>query len=78
MVCRLGEMSKRPTSSIIEKYKASKGKGWGGVAKSLGIKPGSKEFHALKGGHDLYDDHQSKERDKEKDKVKDKEKGKYR
>jgi len=23
----------------------------------LGIKPGSAEFHALKRGHDLYDDH---------------------
>jgi len=78
MVCRLGEMSRRPTTSVIEKYKASKGKGWGVVAKSLGIKPGSKEFHALKGGHDLYDDRQSKETDKEKDKVKDRGKGKNR
>jgi hypothetical protein len=28
---------------------------WGVLAKSLGIKPGSKEFHALKRGQDLYD-----------------------
>jgi len=27
--------------------------GWGALAKELGIKPGSEEFHVLKGGHDL-------------------------
>jgi hypothetical protein len=31
-------------------YKQSKGKGWGVIAKELGIKPGSPEFHALKRG----------------------------
>jgi len=65
MVLRLGEMSKQPTENVIEKYKS--GKGWGALAKSLGIKPGSKEFHALKRGHDLYD---------EKPKAKSKDKGK--
>jgi len=65
MVFRLGEMSKQPTENVIEKYKS--GKGWGALAKSLGIKPGSKEFHALKRGHDLYD---------EKPKAKSKHKGK--
>ena len=55
IVCRLGEMSKQPTDFVIKKYKAGKGKGWGSLAKSLGIKPGSKEFHALKRGQDLYD-----------------------
>jgi hypothetical protein len=29
---------------------ANKGKGWGVIAKNLGIKPGSAEFHALKRG----------------------------
>jgi len=67
MFLRLGEMSKQPIENVIEKYKAGKGKGWGVLAKSLGIKPGSKEFHALKRGHDLYD---------EKPKVKSKDKGK--
>ncbi len=55
MVIRLGEMSNQPTKKVIEKYKFGKGKGWGVLAKSLGIKPGSKEFHALKLNHDLYD-----------------------
>jgi len=53
---RLGEMSRQPTEYVLEQYKVNKGKGWGVLAKSLGIKPGSKEFHALKQGHDLYDD----------------------
>jgi len=51
---RLGEMSKQPTDRVIEEYKSGKGSGWGVIAKNLGIKPGSKEFHALKNGQDLY------------------------
>ncbi len=54
MVLRLGEMSGKPVEDVITKYKSGKGKGWGSLAKSLGIKPGSKEFHALKNGDDLY------------------------
>ncbi len=56
MVFRFGEMSARSTEYVIEKYRSEKGKGWGTLAKSLGIKPGSKEFHALKRGNDIYDD----------------------
>lgn len=51
---RLGEMSRQPVDYVIGQYKSNKGKGWGALAKSLGIKPGSKEFHALKQGQDLY------------------------
>jgi len=69
IVFRLGEMSNQPTEKVIEKYKSGKGKGWGALAKSLGIKPGSKEFHELKRNHDLYDD-------KPKTKSKGKSKGK--
>ena len=68
MVLRLGEMSAKPTDYVIGKYKSGKGKGWGALAQSLGIKPGSKEFHALKRGSDLYDD---KDKGKGKDKGKD-------
>jgi hypothetical protein len=56
MVLRLGEMSNQPTDRVIEDYKYDRGKGWGVLAKSLGIKPGSKEFHALKRSQDLYDE----------------------
>ena len=57
MVLRLGELSGKPTERVIETYKSGKATGWGAVAKSLGIKPGSKEFLALKNKSDLYDDH---------------------
>jgi hypothetical protein len=52
---RLGEMSDTPTNIVVEEYKNNKGQGWGALAKSLGIKPGSEAFHALKRGHDLHD-----------------------
>ncbi len=55
LVFRLGEMSGHSTGYVVEKYKIGKSKGWGAFAKSLGIKPGSREFHALKRGHDLYE-----------------------
>jgi len=54
MLFRLGEMSNQPIDRVIEAYKAQKGKGWGSLAQSLGIKPGSREFQALKQGQDLY------------------------
>ncbi len=54
MVLRLGEISRHPTDYVLAKYKANKGKGWGALAQSLGIKPGSREFQALKRGSDLY------------------------
>jgi hypothetical protein len=73
MVLRLGEMSEKTPDYVLEKYKAGKGKGWGVLAKSLGIKPGSKEFHALKQGNDFYDDNY-----KGKGKSKSKGKGKSR
>ena len=71
MVLKLGEMSKQPTENVIAKYKSGKSKGWGVIAKRLGIKPGSKEFHALKRGHDLYDEKpNAKNKDKGKGKRK--------
>ena len=73
LVLKLGEMSKQPIENVIEKYKSGKGKGWGALAKSLGINPGSKEFHALKRGHDLYDE-KPKVKSKDKSKVKGKKK----
>jgi len=53
MALRIGEMSHQPVERVIEEYNKNKGKGWGVMAKNMGIKPGSAEFHALKGGHDL-------------------------
>lgn len=50
MVFQLGQMSGQPTERVLHTYKSSRGKGWGVMAKELGIKPGSAEFHALKSG----------------------------
>ncbi|HET6421697.1 MAG TPA: hypothetical protein VFG19_16190 [Geobacteraceae bacterium] len=50
MVFQLGEMTHRPPEEVLHVYKANRGKGWGVIAKSLGIKPGSPEFHRLKSG----------------------------
>ena len=71
MLLRMGEMSDQPIDYVIDKYKAKKGNGWGSLAKSLGIKPGSKDFQALKKGQDLYDDRNNgKEKSKSKGKGK--------
>lgn len=53
MMLRLSEMSGQPVRVVQERYNAEGKQGWGALAKSLGIKPGSREFHALKNGHDL-------------------------
>ncbi len=44
----LGRISHRPPATVIEAYRKNRGKGWGSVARSLGIRPGSPEFKALK------------------------------
>ena len=55
MVLRLAELSGRPPEYVLRQYQGKKSKGWGALAQDLGIKPGSREFKALKGGHDMYD-----------------------
>jgi hypothetical protein len=50
MVFQLGQMTNRPPDYVLRNYQYNRGKGWGVIAKSLGIKPGSAEFHALKRG----------------------------
>ena len=42
----LSSATDRPVSEVVELY--SEKKGWGAVAKELGIKPGSEAFHELK------------------------------
>jgi hypothetical protein len=61
IMLRLGEiqgmlkgLSREQSVAAIKKYRHNKDKGWGALAKSLGVKPGSEEFHALKKGHDLH------------------------
>lgn len=63
IMLRLGEMqgmlkslSREQGIAAIKKYRHNKDKGWITLAKSLGVKPRSEAFHALKNGHDLYGD----------------------
>ena len=51
MVFQLGQMSGKQPERVLDVYGSNKGKGWGVIAKQLGIKPGSAEFHALKSGN---------------------------
>ncbi|MFH1758308.1 MAG: hypothetical protein ABH969_09705 [Pseudomonadota bacterium] len=48
MTVRVAKIVNKPIDVVVDEYKAHKGKGWGVIAKKLGIKPGSKEFHELK------------------------------
>ena len=47
---RIGELCDVPFKHVVDQYRKNKGQGWGLIAKNLGIKPGSAEFHALKAG----------------------------
>jgi hypothetical protein len=50
MCLQLGQMLHLPPERILQTYNTNRGRGWGVIAKELGIKPGSAEFHALKRG----------------------------
>ena len=50
MCLQLGQWTQKPPEQVVKVYKMNRGKGWGAIAKSMGIKPGSDEFHALKNG----------------------------
>jgi len=50
MVLQLGRMANKQPETVVQTYQANRNKGWGVIAKELGIKPGSPEFHALKRG----------------------------
>lgn len=49
MAFQISNITRKPIEDVIKVYKVSKSKGWGAMAKEMGIKPGSAEFHALKG-----------------------------
>ena len=44
----LSRISGKHIDNVVEVYENNKEKGWGFIAKQLGIKPGSPEFHKLK------------------------------
>ncbi|MFC1868191.1 hypothetical protein ACFL0H_08675 [Thermodesulfobacteriota bacterium] len=71
MTVGIARIGNRPINEVVNEYKANKGKGWGGIAKNLGIKPGSSDFKALKaGGSKQLDKIKKKDRDKDKNKGK--------
>ncbi len=48
LALELSRSSGKPPATVIAMYKRDRGRGWGAVARSLGIKPGSPAFKALK------------------------------
>jgi len=46
----LSNRSHQPVEVVLREYSSHKGQGWGALAQSLGIKPGSADFKALKNG----------------------------
>lgn len=48
MAAELSVLSGMPIDRVVVIYQRNKHKGWGQIAKQLGIKPGSAKFHALK------------------------------
>ena len=48
--CTIAQVIGRPCRYVVDEWDRSHGQGWGAVAKRLGIKPGSTEFHRLKNG----------------------------
>ncbi len=50
MVFQMAELTGRPHREVLDVYRNRRGKGWGELAKELGIKPGSAAFHRLKNG----------------------------
>jgi hypothetical protein len=56
MCFRVGQVASKPVEVVTREYQTHKGQGWGVIAKNLGIKPGSKEFHELKKGNFNGDD----------------------
>jgi hypothetical protein len=48
MAAQLSASINKPFEDVVKTYSANKSKGWGAIAKEMGIKPGSPEFHAMK------------------------------
>lgn len=53
MIGELAQLSGKSFADVAGVYEANRGQGWGAVARDLGIKPGSAQFHALKNGGSL-------------------------
>ncbi len=48
--CSLARLAGHPCRYVVDMWERDHSQGWGAMAKRLGIKPGSPEFHRLKSG----------------------------
>lgn len=48
--CAIAQVIGRPCRQVVDQWDRDHGQGWGEIAKRMGIKPGSPEFHRLKRG----------------------------
>jgi hypothetical protein len=48
--CSIAAITGRPCRTVVDEWERDHGQGWGVMAKRMGIKPGSAEFHRLKQG----------------------------
>lgn len=48
MASAIAHLTQKPIGTVAEAYSRDRDKGWGVIAKEMGIKPGSPEFHRLK------------------------------
>jgi hypothetical protein len=66
MALETSRITKKPIDEVIVVYQANKEKGWGAIAKELGIKPGSAEFKAMKSNTDAKNKKSKKSKSKAK------------
>lgn len=75
MAAEVAKKTAKPFDEVVKSYEVNKDKGWGVIAKEMGIKPGSPEFHALKDSAKGKNE-KMKDKNKGKGKGKGKDKGK--
>ncbi len=69
MALKLSSVTERLLDEVIKSFRENRGKGWGVIAKRMGIKPGSREFHELKASsRDFAKGHKKKNQGKSKKK----------
>jgi len=69
MLLKIEKLSRRSYDDVFTEYRSNRGRGWGAIAKNMGIKPGSDAFHELKrSGGDFAKGSSAKGKAKAKDK----------
>lgn len=73
MTLQVAKLSGKNVDDVAASFQKNRDKGWGVIAKEMGIKPGSKEFHELKNSSkgkskEMKDKDDKEKKDKDKDK----------